>query len=175
MNPDIDLILDFLNTRQPLDALATPDGLRDWLGTHGFPSNTVPSREDVAQARHLRAALGDVVRRGERAWGDERTRRTFEDVTRGSTLRIAVGNGPGLDLQPTDAGVPGGLASIVAAFYRINIRDDIRRLKGCDGCGGVYFYDVSKNNSRRWCDMAICGSQQKSRTYRARQADKGLT
>lgn len=170
MNPDIGLILAFLHTREPLDALATPEGLADWLAARGLPPNSLPTSEDVSEARHLRAALGEVIRRGESAWGDERTRQTFDGVTLGSTLRIAVGNGSVPDLRATDGDARGGLASIVAAFYRINIRDEIRRLKGCDGCGYAYFYDVSKNNSRRWCDMAICGSQQKSRAYRRRQS-----
>ncbi|GLQ55447.1 CGNR zinc finger domain-containing protein [Devosia nitrariae] len=43
------------------------------------------------------------------------------------------------------------------------------RLKQCPnhGCGWL-FYDRSKNNSRRWCDMATCGNQSKGRRFRAR-------
>jgi len=41
------------------------------------------------------------------------------------------------------------------------------RIKQCpspDGCGW-FFYDVSKNGARRWCDMRHCGSLSKSRSY----------
>ena len=31
------------------------------------------------------------------------------------------------------------------------------------------FYDTSKNRSRHWCSMGVCGNRQKTRTYRARQ------
>lgn len=40
------------------------------------------------------------------------------------------------------------------------------RLKQCPGCGWL-FRDRSKNNSRRWCDMATCGNVAKGRRHRA--------
>jgi predicted RNA-binding Zn ribbon-like protein len=45
---------------------------------------------------------------------------------------------------------------------------DLERVKECPpeegGCGWL-FYDMSKNRSRRWCDMAGCGSRVKMRRY----------
>ena len=43
------------------------------------------------------------------------------------------------------------------------------RLKTCPAydCGWK-FVDQSKNRSRRWCDMAVCGNLAKARRYRAR-------
>jgi predicted RNA-binding Zn ribbon-like protein len=34
------------------------------------------------------------------------------------------------------------------------------------------FLDQSKNGSRRWCDMAVCGNLAKARQYRARMTRK---
>jgi predicted RNA-binding Zn ribbon-like protein len=44
------------------------------------------------------------------------------------------------------------------------------RIKTCPGenCGWK-FLDRSKNRSRRWCDMAVCGNVVKAREYRARK------
>jgi predicted RNA-binding Zn ribbon-like protein len=44
------------------------------------------------------------------------------------------------------------------------------RIKTCPGenCGWK-FLDRSKNRSRRWCDMAVCGNLVKAREYRARK------
>jgi predicted RNA-binding Zn ribbon-like protein len=44
------------------------------------------------------------------------------------------------------------------------------RIKTCPGenCGWK-FVDRSKNRSRRWCDMAVCGNLVKARVYRARK------
>lgn len=45
------------------------------------------------------------------------------------------------------------------------------RLKTCRDCGWLYF-DRSKNRSRAWCDMAVCGNRAKARRhYRARKQD----
>jgi predicted RNA-binding Zn ribbon-like protein len=38
------------------------------------------------------------------------------------------------------------------------------RLKQCDGCGWL-FLDESRNRSRRWCDMSVCGNRAKARRY----------
>lgn len=45
---------------------------------------------------------------------------------------------------------------------------DVRRVRECGGCGWL-FLDVSKNHSRRWCSMEICGNQAKARRHYQRQ------
>jgi predicted RNA-binding Zn ribbon-like protein len=42
-----------------------------------------------------------------------------------------------------------------------------QRMKACPACGWA-FYDRSRNRSRTWCTMAICGNRAKARSYRAR-------
>jgi len=44
------------------------------------------------------------------------------------------------------------------------------RLKACrlDDCQWA-FYDQSKNRSRTWCSMKVCGNRAKARAYRERQ------
>lgn len=42
---------------------------------------------------------------------------------------------------------------------------DLIRLKCCDGCGRLFF-DVSRNRSRRWCDMSGCGNRAKVTRHR---------
>jgi predicted RNA-binding Zn ribbon-like protein len=48
---------------------------------------------------------------------------------------------------------------------------ELERIKVCDAhdCGW-FFVDVSRNRSRRWCDMAGCGNRVKARRYRERHA-----
>ncbi len=43
------------------------------------------------------------------------------------------------------------------------------RLCAAADCGWL-FLDDTKNRSRRWCDMKICGNREKLRRFRARQA-----
>lgn len=50
------------------------------------------------------------------------------------------------------------------------VEGDHQRVGRCS-CGWL-FYDQSRNRSRRWCDMADCGSREKSlRYYHRRQAE----
>ena len=51
------------------------------------------------------------------------------------------------------------------------LRDDtVARLRICPNCTWL-FVDRSRNSSRLWCDMAVCGNRQKaSRHYRRRRA-----
>ncbi len=54
---------------------------------------------------------------------------------------------------------------------------ELGRIKECPheegGCGWL-FYDASKNRSRRWCDMAGCGSRVKMRRmYARRRSERG--
>jgi predicted RNA-binding Zn ribbon-like protein len=48
---------------------------------------------------------------------------------------------------------------------RLLLSGDARLVKECDGCPWL-FLDRSRNHSRRWCDMQVCGSRSKMRRYR---------
>lgn len=44
------------------------------------------------------------------------------------------------------------------------------RMKICGNCGWL-FLDASKNRSRTWCDMAVCGNRVKASRHYARKKD----
>jgi predicted RNA-binding Zn ribbon-like protein len=48
--------------------------------------------------------------------------------------------------------------------------EERNRVKECaaDNCNWL-FLDVSRNRSRRWCDMAVCGNRAKARRFSERQ------
>lgn len=46
--------------------------------------------------------------------------------------------------------------------------DRLKRLRLCQTCGWL-FLDRSRNGSRRWCDMAVCGNRQKARRHHLRK------
>lgn len=51
---------------------------------------------------------------------------------------------------------------------------DLDRVRECagDDCGWL-FLDMSRNRSRRWCDMQSCGNRAKARRYYARKRHEG--
>lgn len=46
--------------------------------------------------------------------------------------------------------------------------DVLKRLRLCQSCGWL-FLDRSRNGSRLWCDMAVCGNRQKARRHHVRR------
>lgn len=53
---------------------------------------------------------------------------------------------------------------IIRAFVNLVTSEDRNRIKQCSNCGYL-FVDNSKNNSRRWCSMEICGNRVKARRH----------
>ena len=50
---------------------------------------------------------------------------------------------------------------------------ELARVRECaDDCCGWLFLDLSRNASRRWCDMADCGNRAKARRYRERKKEE---
>jgi hypothetical protein len=74
-------------------------------------------------------------------------------------------------LAPEDDGARGALGRIVAAVAELAPTDDWKRLKTCrdENCR-VAFYDKSRNRSRAWCSMEVCGNREKARSFRHRHA-----
>jgi predicted RNA-binding Zn ribbon-like protein len=50
------------------------------------------------------------------------------------------------------------------------LSEDASRIRSCasDTCRWL-FLDTSKNHTRRWCDMKVCGNRMKARRFHARQ------
>ncbi|MGO7208714.1 CGNR zinc finger domain-containing protein, partial [Rhizobium ruizarguesonis] len=67
---------------------------------------------------------------------------------------------------------PGSLAAATAhSALRLIAMPDPERMKICGNCGWL-FIDRSKNRSRAWCDMAVCGNRTKAnRHYRLKKEE----
>lgn len=66
------------------------------------------------------------------------------------------------------------LWTVLASSVDLLLDDDPSRLKQCpapDGCGWL-FYDTSKNATRRWCSMRMCGNGAKARRFQRRQRER---
>jgi predicted RNA-binding Zn ribbon-like protein len=66
--------------------------------------------------------------------------------------------------------VEAALGPIALAAVRLFTEGDFHRIRECGGhaCGWL-FYDRSKNKSRRWCEMEVCGNRAKQRRLAARR------
>jgi predicted RNA-binding Zn ribbon-like protein len=68
--------------------------------------------------------------------------------------------------------VEGALGPIALAAVRLFTEGDFDRIRECGGhaCGWL-FYDRSKNNRRRWCEMEVCGNRAKQKRLAARRRE----
>jgi predicted RNA-binding Zn ribbon-like protein len=173
MTEPASLLLDFVNTRdiQPdTDELDTPEKLSAWLAEHQL----VPAAAGPADAAELTLAI--TLRDGLRAamlthHGPEQPALPAEldDVMAELPVRVSLATGHPL-LRPATSGVAGGLSGLVAAIMETVADGTWPRLKVCleETCRWA-FLDTSKNRSRSWCSMRVCGNRTKTRAYRARR------
>ncbi|MBC7302053.1 MAG: CGNR zinc finger domain-containing protein [Nocardia sp.] len=156
--------LDLLNTRwagaEPTDLLADLDGLRTWLALLGLADRT-PADEHTLTALHTaRDAVYDAVTRADhlalnRVLGHGRIRRELTD------------EGP-RDIPEIDdpAWLPGWLAADNLLHLIARAPDRIRQCAHPDCV--LFFYDTSKNGTRRWHSMATCGNRAKAARHYAK-------
>jgi len=173
-----DLLCSFANTLDVDADAAAPDALTDaaaltdWLRQRDLLD--VDDRADSGDldlALRLRSGLREAMLRHHE--GDHTSR--VPDLDAAATalpLRI-VFDGTRPRLAPAVGGARGGLARLLVAVADAQADDAWVRLKLCvaDDCQWA-FYDTSKNRSRHWCSMGVCGNRQKTRSYRARQRAK---
>ncbi len=59
------------------------------------------------------------------------------------------------------------LGPIALSGLTLVTQSDVGRIKQCGGRGcGWLFFDRTKNRSRRWCEMEVCGNRAKVRRHR---------
>lgn len=145
-----DFLVAFLNTldvEERTDALDDAAGFAVWAHDHGVEPG------DPEETRSVRDALRRVID-GEEA-----------DLPAVS-LTTACGE-RSVELSARTAGEAAVASSVV-----LSIQGKLGRVKLCGGddCRWA-FYDSSRNGSRQWCSMEVCGNRQKARTFRARREE----
>lgn len=153
-----DLIVRFINTvdiEAGSDALETIDGWRSWLGAQGLGGSFGPEGPvDLEQARELRDDLRALA--GGEQWARGRQ----------VGIQVALTTDGEVELSARTA-----VGFIAAAAARVAIEKRLDRVKICpaDDCRWA-FYDTSRNHSRQWCSMEVCGNRAKVRAHRERHA-----
>jgi predicted RNA-binding Zn ribbon-like protein len=171
--PDTGLISDFVNSRslsRGEDALATPAGLREWLGVRGLLAGDARvTKADVAEACRVREALRDVLA-AKSGLDADAAAATAEIDAAARRAGIEVRFDPTCPrVEPTAAGVRGAIGRILVEVYDEMVDGIWERMKACraDDCRWA-FLDTSKNRSRCWCSMESCGNRAKVQAYRQR-------
>jgi predicted RNA-binding Zn ribbon-like protein len=181
--------LDFVNTRpvmngQPVELLSDWKALLKWFRA-----------ADLVSEVEMEALGGQWEKRPEAGAFLEELR-TFRESLRATVLRLEAGDDPAsrtvtelnrllrahpmfLELRRTAGKLerrkrfelrrPDDLiAPIADAAAELLLQVKPARLRKCESCI-LHFYDTSKNGTRRWCSMQICGNRSKVAAYAERK------
>jgi hypothetical protein len=161
--------LDLVNTEGPLELVPDWCALVDWAWAAGLIDDALAGRcRDIDEGRargvlawfrRLRSSLRAVLE--------------FRDGADAAALDAAVAEvpvrlvyRPAAD-RPVDATSSLDrlrLALATAALDATRLEPSRVRRCGSPRCVLLY-YDTTKNRSRRWCDMAVCGNRAKASAY----------
>lgn len=187
-------VVDFINTNisssgKPVDLLETFSSLLDWLWKADYISkeevelyeqrwgNSGEGARALEAAKELRSSLQAIIDTSNT--GEEIADIYLEPINhllkeRVITTKI-VKKDSGFDQErhikiqtSDDILIP--LAEAAIGFIS---QYDLALVKQCEGSDCVlYFYDNSKNNTRRWCSQKTCGNRMKVAAYLERQQAK---
>ncbi|MFC5180993.1 CGNR zinc finger domain-containing protein [Actinomadura harenae] len=170
------LLRDFVNTldvETGSDEIGTPGRLVAWLGEHDLaPATSAASAADFDLARDLREGLRAAMldHHGPSHPSGPPFPPGLEDAFTALPLRVTLAEGaPRLVPLNAGTGARAGLARIAASIMDAVADGTWTRLKVCQESTCRWaFLDTSKNRSRAWCSMRVCGNRTKTRAYRAR-------
>jgi predicted RNA-binding Zn ribbon-like protein len=171
----LDLVRDYVNTydlETGIDTISSPDELAMWFSEQGLVDDLVePTDAEHANALAVREAIRELLLANNGVEADADTAsKTLEEAGRKAHLGVRFEGGRPI-LAPEGDGTYGAIGRIVATVADLAPTDEWKRLKGCrDETCRVAFYDKSRNRSRAWCSMEVCGNREKARSFRARHA-----
>jgi len=171
------LALDFANTvswratDRETDHIASPEGLARWAVDNGlidagkahFPDDA------LATAHALRTAIRTVIEAAITQQNRPQAAAVILDVFKECLASARFEGSPARILfHASPADILGPIALAAVDLLR---GDMFARLRMCpqDDCHWL-FLDMTKNKSRRWCDMASCGNRAKASQFRKRHA-----
>jgi predicted RNA-binding Zn ribbon-like protein len=167
---ELELLRSFVNTldlEAGTDRLGSAKDAGSWLAAHG---HRLPRPPDAGELRRL-IAFREAIREAAASRGT-----ATEAVALARLDRIAAAHpvrvqlrGGSLPFATTGSRVDRLIERLLGILAAAAIDGRWERLKACpdDRCRWL-FYDHSRNRSRTWCSMELCGARSKMRTYRAR-------
>jgi predicted RNA-binding Zn ribbon-like protein len=188
---DAERVLAFVNTLSgrptaaPVERIASYDALVEWAREQHLLTAAAADRLSAEARRHPHQAATVLSRAKEfrealnvLAEAIEKHRQPAAGVldTISDHLAAAYSNGRlvphegGLQwVASTDDALERVLWEIGRAAGRLVLSPRLSKIRACAASDcGWWFVDDTKNHSRRWCDMKICGNRAKVRRFRAR-------
>ncbi|MEU7914263.1 CGNR zinc finger domain-containing protein [Microbispora bryophytorum] len=169
------LALDLLNTwwkehGRLHDLLDSPSGLRVWLAGHGMADRFAADEESLKAVVHARDALAAAVA----GPGGPAVYRQVDDVLAHGRVRLTLtAEGPGQTAEFDDPAWGAAWTAVRDYLDLLATAPDRIRLCAQPDCIR-YFLDTSRNGTRRWCSMSLCGNRVKAARHYARARPPGV-
>ena len=166
------LIEDFVNTvdeETGEEALGTPAELGAWLVEHELADAPAFDHDDLAGAIALRENLRALLLANNGAELDPAVPAALSAAADRARLTVAIDATGRASVTPRAGGIDRVAGRLLGIVARAQAEGSWDRLKACPwhSCH-VAFYDHSRNRSRTWCSMAVCGNRAKAQAYRRR-------
>jgi predicted RNA-binding Zn ribbon-like protein len=167
------LLVEFVNTRdveEETDSIADPRGLQVWIREQTGAYVDAPNEEALQGLLALRESLRALLRANNGEKIEPAELAPLEEAAERSRFRTTFSTDGRLDLAPARSDLSGFEARLLLAIERLQSQGAWPRLKACtdDECQWA-FYDATRNHSRTWCSMDVCGNREKTRRYRERR------
>lgn len=141
-----------------------------WLRARGFAGGAV-TEADRERAIELREALRRIALGHHDGVAPEASDMVVLNAAAGRAPLALRFEDDGTAIHvPAADGPDAALALVLGVVAEAQADGRWSRVKACPGphCGWL-FYDASRNRSRQWCSMEICGNRVKGREFRARR------
>ena len=139
------------------------------------PASAYAGSHVVEEARGLREALSDLLysgldRRNSSAASLQTLERFFREA-RAHTRLVRDGSRLKWEWSGAETRPEFPLWLLTRAASRLLLSENVQQVRACANpeCRWL-FMDTSKNHTRRWCDMKLCGNRMKARRYKAMHA-----
>lgn len=173
IDPEAELLVAFVNTRdleEGTDSIADPELLAAWIAEQTGEVVGELDDEDLGRVAALRESLRALLRANNGEEVGEEELSSFREAAERSRYRTSVSPDGRLSIAPARSDLSGFEARLLLAIERLQCLEVWPRLKACtdEECQWA-FYDTTRNHSRTWCSMDVCGNREKTRRYRARK------
>lgn len=156
-------LIAWLRQAGTLDAAQAKAALASW-------AQRPEAKQLLDQARKLRSVLREMVQR--LAAGKPAGQAVLDEINRvlaqesGYNQLVRGADGYELRFHAGRKEAAHLLTPIAAAAAELLCASEPQRIRKCGNpiCT-LYYYDTSKNHTRRWCSMAICGNRMKAAAF----------
>lgn len=170
---EVELLVEFVNTwdiEAGSDAIDRPERLIAWIEERTGEYMPGLDEDDHARALALRESLRALLRANNGVESAEEELEALRAAAERSRYRTAITAEGQLSIEPARSDLSGFEARLLLALERVQSQGAWPRLKACtdERCQWA-FYDTTRNGSRTWCSMDVCGNRAKTRRYRSRR------